>query len=119
MSRSALRRPNRVAEMVKERLANFFLHEVSDPRVGPITLMEVEIGSDLRNAKVFFCGPKEELSAKELKELSKGLTSVTPFLRRRLGEELALRSIPQLEFIRDNHHVQVSRLMQAFDSIRH
>ena len=47
-------RPHRVAELLRERLALILLYKCADPRLKEITLTEVEMSPDLRQAKVFY-----------------------------------------------------------------
>ena len=47
-------RPHRVAELLRERLALILLHKCADPRLKELTLTEVEMSPDLKQARVFY-----------------------------------------------------------------
>ena len=48
------RRPDRVAEAIREQVATFLAEGVKDPRVtGIVTVTGVEVTRDLRTAKVY------------------------------------------------------------------
>ena len=72
--------------------------EVKDPRIGMITLTDVEISSDHHHAKVFFTilgGPESIATA------IAGLQHASGFLRSQLAKGLRLRIVPELHFIYD------------------
>ena len=48
------RRPERVAEAIRDVIAEMLLREIKDPRIGMVTLTSVELTDDLRHAKVYF-----------------------------------------------------------------
>ena len=47
-------RPTRVAELLRERLALILLNKCADPRLKELTLTEVEMSPDLKQARVFY-----------------------------------------------------------------
>jgi ribosome-binding factor A len=63
-----------------------------------VTITDVKLTADLRNARVFFT----LLADGESREAAlAGLTSATPFLRRELAQQLELRHTPELVFAYD------------------
>jgi len=94
---SMSRRTERVSEQLRSEIARLLLCEVTDPRIGLLTLTQVEVAADLTSAKILWSvlDPARE---DQLEEIELGLESATGFLRKRLAEELPLRRIPQLHF---------------------
>jgi len=102
-------RSQRVAGSLRRELAKLIQMEVKDPGVGFIGLSDVEVSRDLAHAKVFvtvFETDKAESSLKALKR-AKG------FLRTRLGQEMRIRSVPELHF----HHDASVETGQRMDSL--
>jgi len=93
-------RPERAAEAIHESVARILNEEVSDPRLQHVTVTRCEISHDLSFAKVFYTvlavGGKSEDEARE--EAARAFDRATPFLRSRVGEEVALRTVPELSF---------------------
>ncbi len=88
-------RAERVAEELKRHISEIIREDIRDPRVGFVTITDVEISADLKNAKVYF----SVLGSKQQEEESiKGLSKATPFIRKLIGERLKLRINPELYF---------------------
>jgi len=91
------KRSERVAGSLRRELAQLIQKEVKDPGVGFISLSDVEVSRDLAHAKVFvtvFEPEKAESSVKALKKAA-------GYLRRRLGQEMRIRAVPELHFQHD------------------
>ena len=104
-------RLRRVADQIQRELSGLLRTELKDPRVGMITLTEVEVSPDLAHAKVFFTtlGDAEALARTEA-----GLQRAAGFLRAELGQRLKLRVTPELRFLHDasvEHGVRLSKLI--------
>lgn len=79
-------------------LAQMIQHEVSDPRVGMVTVSHVDVTSDLKYAKVFITRLNGFDSEQDVKECLEGLSRAAGFLRRGLAKRVELRAIPELRF---------------------
>ena len=92
-------RLGRINEEIRRELAQI-LREVKDPRVGRsfVSITAVDVTPDLKYAKIYYSslGKKDDP-----KELQKGLTSATGFIRGQLARRLNLRQTPELSFLRD------------------
>ena len=102
------RRPDRVAEAIREEVAMFLSEGVKDPRVvGLVTVTGVDVTRDLRHAKVFVSvlGSDAERAA-----TFEGLASVAGHLRARLGRSLRLRVAPEIEFRTDESVARAARI---------
>jgi len=96
------RRSERVGEQIRGELARLLRAEVTDPRIGLLTLTRVNVSPDLRHARVFWSkltvGGEEGETGDEETEVAEGLESAAGFLRRRLAQILPLRRVPELRF---------------------
>lgn len=102
----------RVAEQIQRELADLIRLEVKDPRVGMVTLTDVEVAADYGHAKVFFTTFGDDV---QIKAAAAGLNHAAGFLRHELGARIKLHSIPQLHFIYDESIERGIRLSQLID----
>jgi len=91
-------RTTRVAELIRRELAQLIQQEIKDPRVGLVTLTDVEVTTDLAHAKVFVSVLDKTDAAIEAVA---ALNHAAGFLRRELSRQLSLRTTPALKFIHD------------------
>jgi ribosome-binding factor A len=111
-----MRRPERVAEQVREEIAQIVGYELEDPRVSMVTVTDVRMSENLRDAKVFVmvAGTDEE-AAKALRALQKA----APYVRRQLAFEMNLRHAPQINFVRDTVEERAARVNDLLQGISH
>ena len=91
-------RNRRVAEQIQRTLGELIRRELRDPRLGPVTIVDVQVSSDLSHAKVFYSilgGDKKPELTREI--LDEGARQ----LRGPLGRALQLRHAPSLTFVAD------------------
>jgi len=91
-------RPQRVAEEFREVLAEE-IPKLKDPRVGFVTVTEVDVSPDLRRAVVYYTVMGEE---RERKATRAGLRSAAPRLRAEIGRQIRLKFLPDIEFREDD-----------------
>jgi ribosome-binding factor A len=91
-------RKDRLDSQIQQELMDLLQREMQDPRIGFATVTRVETARDLGHARVFVSvyGTDEE-QARSMAALD----AATPWLRRRLGERLSLRHVPELTLRRD------------------
>lgn len=106
-------RPRRVAEQIQRELADLLRLEVKDPRVGMVTITDVEVSSDYAHAKVYFSLLGDEA---RVQEALKGLQSAAGFLRSEVAKRIKLRVMPQLHFVHDTSIERGMRLDQLIDA---
>jgi ribosome-binding factor A len=110
------RRPDRLAEAIREEVANFLNERVKDPRItGMVTVTAVEVTRDLRTAKVFVSvlGPEADRA-----KTFEGLDSLAGHLRARLGKSLGLRSAPEILFRHDESVARAARIETLLAQIK-
>lgn len=88
-------RANRVAEQMKKELSDILTRKIKDPRVGFVTITDVEVTGDLQQAKVFvsILGDEHEKHDSLL-----GLAKAKGFIRSEIGKRIRLRKTPELTF---------------------
>jgi ribosome-binding factor A len=110
------RRPDRVAEAIREAVAMFLTEGVKDPRVtGLVTVTGVDVTRDLRHAKVHVSIMGTEAQKKDTME---GLQSVAGHLRAKLGRTLRLRVTPELDFRYDASIAHAAHIDSLLEQIR-
>jgi ribosome-binding factor A len=97
MSKPTYKRAERVSDQMKQEIADILMRKIKDPRIGFVTVTEVEVADDLRNAKVFVSVYGSEKAA-----TLKGLESASPFIRSELGKRMRMKFIPELLFRYDD-----------------
>ncbi|HTL05786.1 MAG TPA: 30S ribosome-binding factor RbfA [Gemmatimonadales bacterium] len=107
MRGASRRRPEQVAEIVRQVLAEAITREVRDPRVGLVTLTRVAVSGDLSHAQVFIMAAGDEEARERALE---GLQSAAGFLRGRVAKALATRTIPELHFELDRGLEHAARI---------
>ena len=96
----AFTRAERVSDAVQQELAVLIRDNVRDPRVGMLSVTDVEISRDLAYAKVFvsFVG---ERSQKDIDAALEALNGASGYLRKLLAGSIKLRITPKLQFSYD------------------
>ena len=113
---STNRRPDRVAEAIREEVAGFLADGAKDPRVtGLVTVTGVDVTRDLRHAKVFVSVLGSEA---ERKETFEGLASIASHLKVRIGRALRLRVAPDIEFRTDDSVARAARIESLLAQIK-
>jgi len=100
-------RMRRVDEAVRQVLGEALTHDVKDPRVGFVTVTAVKTSPDLRHARVYVSVLGSPHSREDTLA---GLRSAHGYLQRRVGEELAFKRTPTLEFFYDDTTDRAFRL---------
>ena len=91
-------RKDRVSEQIRRELAELIRKELKDPRVGMISITDVEVTADYAHAKVYF---STLAGSENLPEVMSGLQKASGFLRRELGKRISIHMTPQLHFVFD------------------
>lgn len=109
----------RVADQIQRDLSEIIAFELKDPRVGMITLTEVQVTPDYAHAKVYFTLLKD--SKEQVKETLEGLSKAAGYLRNQLGKRLHIHTLPQLHFLHDtstSRGLQMSALIDQANAVR-
>ncbi|MCC2657242.1 MAG: rbfA [Panacagrimonas sp.] len=97
----------RINTQLQREVAALVVETLTDPRVAGVSITQVDVSPDLRNATVLVSslGTDEELAASV-----KALAGAVPLLRKGLGSRLRMRYVPQLHFRADTQVRQADRL---------
>ena len=107
-------RTQRVADQIRQTLAEIIMRELRDPAIGFVTITGVEVSSDLRYAKAFVSMMG---SAAEKSTTLTALRRAAPFARRALGERIRLRHVPELTFLEDLTEARAGRIEELIQEI--
>lgn len=93
------KRSHRVGQLIKEELGRLLVEGLKDPRVGFVTVTEVRVTQDLRQAGVYV----SIFGADDVRQNSlKGLRAAAGYLRREIGHRIKLRYAPDIVFFHDD-----------------
>jgi ribosome-binding factor A len=106
-------RSRRIAEQVQRELSDIIRVELKDPRVGMITITDVEMTPDNAHAKVFFTVLGQQ---PRIDEAAAGLQHAAGYLRSQLAQRIKIRIVPQLHFEYDASVERGIRLSQLIDA---
>jgi ribosome-binding factor A len=95
----ANKRAIRVGELLKEEISQIVLREMKDPRIGFVSITDVEVSGDLRHAKVFISVYGTD---KEKEETLAGLQQAQGFVRKLVGERVKIHHTPEIIFRYDD-----------------
>jgi len=111
-----MRRPERVAELLQEEIAQIVGYELEDPRLVGVIVTEVRVSDNLRDARVFVMVMGDEAEHKAALE---ALRHAATYVRKQLGLSLSLRHTPELHFVRDTVEEKGARVDQLLEQIKH
>jgi len=100
-------RSNRVAEQMKKELGEIIRRRLKDPRIGFVTVTDVEVTGDLQQATVFITVLGDD---KKRDETLKGLAKAKGFIRTEIGQRIRLRRTPELSFEFDESSVYGNKI---------
>ena len=102
-----MRRPERLAETLREEIAEVVGFELDDPRIEMVTVTDVNVSEDLRDAKVYVLVDGTE---DEVKNALKALQHAAVFVRQQVAMNLSMRFAPHLHFVRDTAEENAARV---------
>jgi ribosome-binding factor A len=112
-SKSIPGRGVRVADQIQRDLAEIIAYELKDPRVGMITITEVQVTPDYAHAKVFFTMLNDDADA--VQKALKGLNAAAGFIRGQLGRRLTIHTTPEVHFVYDSSTSRGMELSKLID----
>ena len=101
-------RADRVAQQIQREIAVILQREVKDPRVGMVTVSDVELTRDLQHAKIFvtfFLNEEDNIEAGV-----KVLNDASGYIRILMGKAMKLRVVPEIRFVYDKTLVEGMRI---------
>ena len=102
-----MRRPEKLAELIREEVIQIVGYELDDPRVASVTVTDVRVAENLRDASVYVLAEGTEV---ERVGALKALQHAAPYVRRQLGMSLNLKFTPEIHFVRDTVEESAARV---------
>lgn len=112
MPRHTFKRSARVSEQMKHEIADILIRKIKDPRIGFVTVTDVDLSDDLKNAKVFV-----SIYGGDREAALKGLKSASAFVRSELGRRMTMRCVPEILFRFDNTVEHGAHIMELLNEI--
>jgi len=108
-------RLQRVNQLIREEISHLIQRELKDPRLGFVTVTEVDVAKDLRSAKVYVSVLGSET---QWKESLQALESARGFIRNWLVPRLRLRAVPHLTFHPDRSMAHAAHIQTVLEGLR-
>jgi ribosome-binding factor A len=109
-----MRRPERLGEALKVEIAEVVGFEMDDPRLETVTVTDVEVSPDLRDAKVYVLVRGDD---SEVTEAMRSLKNAATFVRQQVAMNLDLRFAPHVHFVRDSAEENASRVGELLQEL--
>jgi ribosome-binding factor A len=109
------KRLDRVNQLIKEEISTLLQRELKDPRLGFVTVTEVETSKDLRSAKVFVSVLGDE---RQWTSSLAALASARGFVRNWLRQHLDLRIIPEIDFRADRSMEHAAKIQSLLKQVQ-
>ncbi|GGI82798.1 ribosome-binding factor A [Shewanella hanedai] len=110
-------RTRRIAQQLQQELAQVLQRDIKDPRIGMVTVNDVEVSRDLSYAKVFVTFFEED--NKIVEEKLEALTTASGYVRSLVAGRMKLRVMPELRFVYDASLVEGMRMSNLVTRIIH
>lgn len=109
-----MRRPERLAEALKEEIAEVVGFELDDPRIELVTVTDVEVAKDMRDARVYVLVQGDE---DEIEKAMKALHHSENFVRQQVAINLDMRFAPHVHFVRDTAEENAARVGELLERL--
>jgi ribosome-binding factor A len=109
-------RAQRVGETIQKEISALLLRGLKDPRIGFVTITDVEVTPDLHLARVFYTVIGDDEAKRNT---AAGLKSSLPFIRHQLGKQLHMKYTPDLLFQYDGSIDYGNRIESLLREIHH
>ena len=105
---------DRVDELLRQEIGDLLAKELADPRIGFVTITDVETSPDLRHAKVWISvigGRSDRVESVRALQASMG------FVRHELGKRLRIKRIPALHIELDDSAERGTRVLHLLQEL--
>ncbi|WP_214539854.1 30S ribosome-binding factor RbfA [Staphylococcus pseudintermedius] len=109
-------RAERIGEQMKKELMDIINNKLKDPRVGFLTITDVQPTNDLSLAKVYLTVLGSD---KERENTFKGLEKAKGFIKSEIGQRMRLRIVPDLQFEYDESIEYGNRIERLIQDLNH
>ena len=111
----AMRRSERVADILRDEITQIVGYELEDPRVTMVTVTDVRLSENLKAARVYVTVAGDE---EERKTALAALRKAAPYIRKQVGLSLNLPRTPEINFVRDRIEEEGERVDKLLDKIK-
>src|SRR5918993_557820 len=108
-------RVERVAEQVREEVSQILATELSDPRIGLVTVTRVKVTPDLSLARIYWTMMGD---ATQRKQTAKALARAAAYVRHLLSTRMTLRRSPEVQFLFDQSIAAQDRVEQILQELK-
>jgi ribosome-binding factor A len=91
-------RIEKVENLIKEEISSILLFKVADPSLGFVTVTNVKVSPDLKNAKIYLSVYEKEKRAEVLEKIGE----LNGFIRSELASRIRIKFTPELKFFIDD-----------------
>ena len=109
-----MRRPERLAETLREEIIEIVGYELEDPRIQSVTVTDVVVSDNLRDAKIFVLVEGNE---NEIREAIIALQHAATYVRQQVALNLNLNHAPRLHFARDTVEEKAARVENILEKL--
>ncbi|MBX7169685.1 MAG: 30S ribosome-binding factor RbfA [Pyrinomonadaceae bacterium] len=110
-----MRRPERLAQSLREEITEIVGYELEDPRLETVTVTDVRVSEDLRDAKVYVLIEGNE---QEIKEAMKALQHAEKYVRSQVAMNLNIHHAPHIHFARDTVEEKAGRIDKILEELK-
>ena len=104
----------RIADRMREELADLLVRQTNDPRLSGVSITDVEVDRELAYATIFFSSIE---GAERADEIQAGFEHAQGFLRSELAHRISLRTFPRLRFRYDQTFERAENIEQLLNSL--
>jgi len=108
-------RQERVGQLLRDEISRIVQREMRDPRLGLVTVTEVRVSADLRQARVYVSVYGDEETARNTVD---ALSGAAGYVRGELSRVVKLRHIPELTFHYDDSLARGSRVLELMEKLK-
>lgn len=107
-------RIERLRELIKSEFGQMLQRDLKDPRIGFVSITDVEVSNDCSHVKIFV----SILGDEAVKQATMaGLESAKGFIRTELGQRIRLRYTPEIHIVADDSMERGSRIMKLLHEV--
>ncbi|MCG9721958.1 30S ribosome-binding factor RbfA [Shewanella sp. Isolate7] len=108
-------RTRRIAQQLQQELAQVLQRDIKDPRIGMVTVNDVDVSRDLNYAKVYVTFFEEDKAVVE--EKLAALEAAAGYVRSLVAGRMKLRVMPEIRFIYDASLIEGMRMSNLVSQV--
>lgn len=109
------KRKDRVGDQIKKEVSQIIQRELKDPGIGFVTITDVELTPDLKNARIFYSVLGDE---QKRQSSDQALQRAVFFIQHEIGRKMRLKYTPKIKFVYDHSLEKGARIEKALEEIR-